>query len=211
VERTTIAEETEVLGENLPQRHFVPPRIPHDQVRFRTPDRSGGKPATNRLSYGAAQKETLLFGFKFPRHGVLITGISGPSHYSWDHNQLRFIIIIMEMICKIWCVLSVLNVAFVLKFYPRILLIKWFIFQTQTSILITRVFRSMHLIIILLFSYKKVMLFLQQAAEANIVLWEAEAPTVSKQPAHLPACSVVAKPNTLHVQLTRVQQPFLFC
>jgi hypothetical protein len=54
VERTTIAGETEVLGENLPQRHFVPPQIPHDQVWFRTPDRSGGKPATNRLSYGAA-------------------------------------------------------------------------------------------------------------------------------------------------------------
>jgi hypothetical protein len=54
VERTTIAGETEVLGENLPQRHFVPSQIPHDQVRFRTPDRSGGKPATNRLSYGAA-------------------------------------------------------------------------------------------------------------------------------------------------------------
>jgi hypothetical protein len=54
VERTTIAGETEVLGENLPQRHFVPPQIPHDQVRFRTLNRSGGKPATNRLSYGAA-------------------------------------------------------------------------------------------------------------------------------------------------------------
>jgi hypothetical protein len=51
VERTTIAGETELLGENLPQRHFAPPQIPHDQVRFRTPDRSGGKPATNRLSY----------------------------------------------------------------------------------------------------------------------------------------------------------------
>jgi hypothetical protein len=54
VERTTIAGETEELGENLPQRHFVPPQIPHDQVRFRKSDRSGGKPATNRLSYGAA-------------------------------------------------------------------------------------------------------------------------------------------------------------
>jgi hypothetical protein len=54
VERTTIAGETEELGENLPQRHFVAPQIQHDQVRFRTPDRSGGKPATNRLSYGAA-------------------------------------------------------------------------------------------------------------------------------------------------------------
>jgi hypothetical protein len=57
VERTTIAGETEVLGENLPQRHFVLPQIPHDQVRFRTPDRSGGKPATTRLSYGAALYE----------------------------------------------------------------------------------------------------------------------------------------------------------
>jgi hypothetical protein len=54
MERTTIAGEIEELGENLPQRHFVPPQIPHDHVRFRTPDRSGGKPATNRLSYGAA-------------------------------------------------------------------------------------------------------------------------------------------------------------
>jgi hypothetical protein len=49
-----LAGETEELGENLPQRHFVPPQIPHDQVRFRTLDRSGGKPAANRLSYGAA-------------------------------------------------------------------------------------------------------------------------------------------------------------
>jgi hypothetical protein len=49
-----IAGETEELGENLPQRHFVPPQIPHDQVRVRTPDRSGGKPVTNRLSCGAA-------------------------------------------------------------------------------------------------------------------------------------------------------------
>jgi hypothetical protein len=48
-----LAGETEVLGEILPQRHFVHHKIPYDQTRARTPDRRGGKPATNRLSYGA--------------------------------------------------------------------------------------------------------------------------------------------------------------
>jgi hypothetical protein len=40
-----LAGETEVLGENLPQRHPDPGL---------NPGRRGGKPATNRLSYGAA-------------------------------------------------------------------------------------------------------------------------------------------------------------
>jgi hypothetical protein len=49
-----LAGDTEVLGENLPQRHFV-------QHNFHLPDpgsnpgRRGGKPATNCLSYGVAQ------------------------------------------------------------------------------------------------------------------------------------------------------------
>jgi hypothetical protein len=75
VERTTIAGETEELGENLPQRHFVPPQIPLDQVRFRTPDRSGGKPATNRLSYGAALVELLVLAQVLSSGAPLILGL----------------------------------------------------------------------------------------------------------------------------------------
>jgi hypothetical protein len=39
---------------------LCPPQITHDQTRGRTPGRRGGKPATNRLSYGAAHPLRLL-------------------------------------------------------------------------------------------------------------------------------------------------------
>jgi hypothetical protein len=42
--------ETEVLGENLPQRHFVQ----YKSHPVLNPGRRGGKIATNRMSYGAA-------------------------------------------------------------------------------------------------------------------------------------------------------------
>jgi hypothetical protein len=48
-----LAGQTEVLGENLPQRHFCPSQNPTWPDRL-NPDRRGGKLATNRLSYGAA-------------------------------------------------------------------------------------------------------------------------------------------------------------
>jgi hypothetical protein len=49
-----LAGETEVLGENLPHRHFCPSQNPTWPDPDLNPSRRGGKPATNRLSYGAA-------------------------------------------------------------------------------------------------------------------------------------------------------------
>jgi hypothetical protein len=52
-----LAGETKVLGENLPQHHFCPSKKPT------WPDlgRHSGKPATNRLSYGAAPNPRVNF------------------------------------------------------------------------------------------------------------------------------------------------------
>jgi hypothetical protein len=48
-----LAGETEVLGQNLSQRHFVHHNPTWTDPGF-NPGSRGGKPATNRLSYGAA-------------------------------------------------------------------------------------------------------------------------------------------------------------
>jgi hypothetical protein len=55
-----LAGETEVLGENSPQLYFVHHKFHLSTTNFTwtdpgsNPGRLGGKPATNRLSYGAA-------------------------------------------------------------------------------------------------------------------------------------------------------------
>jgi hypothetical protein len=48
-----LAGETELLGANLPQCHFVHHKS-HMTWLGANPGRRGGKPATNRLSYGTA-------------------------------------------------------------------------------------------------------------------------------------------------------------
>jgi hypothetical protein len=50
-----LAGETEVVGENLPQRHFCPSQNPTWPDPGLNPGRRGVKPATNRLSYGVAK------------------------------------------------------------------------------------------------------------------------------------------------------------
>jgi hypothetical protein len=52
-----LAGETKVLGENLSQCRFVHHKA--DMLPGREPGRRGGKPATNRLSYGTAVMFTI--------------------------------------------------------------------------------------------------------------------------------------------------------
>jgi hypothetical protein len=47
-----LAGETEVLGENLPRRHFGEPQNPTWVDPGLNPGRRSGKRTTNRLSYG---------------------------------------------------------------------------------------------------------------------------------------------------------------
>jgi hypothetical protein len=71
-----LAGETEVLGENLPQRHFCPSQNPTWPDPGLNPGRRGGKPATNRLSYGAARFRYYSQCFKFLKGADTYTYIS---------------------------------------------------------------------------------------------------------------------------------------
>jgi hypothetical protein len=51
-----LVEWTEVLGQNLPQYHFAHHKFHMILPLGSNPGRRGGRPATNRLSYGTAYK-----------------------------------------------------------------------------------------------------------------------------------------------------------
>jgi hypothetical protein len=69
-----LAGKTEVLGENLPQRYFCPSQKPTWSDPGLTPGRRGGKPATNRLSYGAAFDFCLTTAMRTWRYGYAAAG-----------------------------------------------------------------------------------------------------------------------------------------
>jgi hypothetical protein len=68
-----LAGETEVLGENLPQRHFCPSQNPTWLDPGLNPGCRDGKPATNHLSFGAANQIT------YSHWGTMMRGVPDES------------------------------------------------------------------------------------------------------------------------------------
>jgi hypothetical protein len=105
-----LAGESEVLGENLPQRHFCPSQNSTCPDLGLNPGGRGGKPVTNRLSHGAANMRvysnrlssgvTAIFAavpvscapdfgdkFRWPRTGVLNSIKTRVIQFNWQDSR----------------------------------------------------------------------------------------------------------------------------
>jgi hypothetical protein len=86
------AGETEVLGENLPQRYFRPSQNSTWRDPGLNPGRRGGKPATNRLSYGEAWAKTV----HALDHSATVTG-----HFFYYRTKLPMTRLVWWQDCRL--------------------------------------------------------------------------------------------------------------
>jgi hypothetical protein len=93
-----LAGETEVLGENLPQRHFIHHKS-HLPDPGSNPGRRCGKSATNRLSYGAAFTRLHFFYYTSVKNPRLLCCITKPdkaypkeiqTEHLWNANPQHY-------------------------------------------------------------------------------------------------------------------------
>jgi hypothetical protein len=69
---------------------ICPPQNPTWQTRSRTPDRSGGKPATNRLSYGATSCQEYIAKYMSERKTFRTKLVKGNKSRVFMSNGLKF-------------------------------------------------------------------------------------------------------------------------
>jgi hypothetical protein len=89
-------ETEEVLGENLPQRHFCPSQNPTWPYPGLNPGRRGGKPATNHLSYGAATNRGNSAGTATRLHARQLTE---PASIFYSDKRFFFLLHIIQPDC----------------------------------------------------------------------------------------------------------------